>query len=308
MSTKTATARLVNEFRSRPTPRAGSLIITVFGDAIQPRGGSVWVGSLIKALADFGISERLVRTSVYRLTHDAWLHIEQLGRRSFYNLTDSGAQKFAQATSRIYADPGQPWDGQWCLVLLAGLPGEQKDLLRKELGWCGFAAISSSVLAHPAPAIAALESTLEQLGVSKKLVVFEGRTLGAKQDDAMRVLVHKSWNLKDLDQRYAAFLRQYNPVLKALNNSCDCDFRLAFQIRTLLIQEYRKILLRDPLLPTELLPKAWHGAAAYELCRELYQRVFQSADEFLTQEFETANGPLPLPAASFYDRFGGLKV
>src|SRR5213080_3968262 len=46
--------------------RAKSLVTTVFGDSIAPHGGAVWLGSLIELLAPFGISDRLVRTSVFR--------------------------------------------------------------------------------------------------------------------------------------------------------------------------------------------------------------------------------------------------
>jgi hypothetical protein len=34
--------------------------------------------------------------------------------------------------------------------------------------------------------------------------------------------------------------------------------------------------------------------------------VAAPADEYLSQKFETADGPLPPPAASFLARFGGL--
>jgi phenylacetic acid degradation operon negative regulatory protein len=307
MSAKTATFDLLKEFRSRPTLRAGSLIITVFGDAVQPRGGSVWIGSLIKVLADFGVSERLVRTSVYRLIRDDWLNVDQLGRRSYYNLSSSGARKFEQATVRIYGEPRQSWSGDWCLVLLAGLDGEQKEIVRKEFGWLGFAAISTSVLAHPSPEIGEVELALKQLGMQDKLVVMQGRSLGKIQDDAMRSLVHKSWNLDEIDNRYEAFVQQYTPVFKALKKSRTLDGRMAFQVRTLLIQEYRRILLRDPLLPTEMLPGGWHGKAAYQLCRDLYQLVCRPADEYMTDELETAEGPLPPPVPEFFDRFGGLQ-
>ena len=89
--------------------RAGSLIITVFGDAVLPRGGTVWIGSLIKVLADFGVSERLVRTSVYRLIKDDWLTVDQQGRRSYYSLSPEGERRFDQATTRIYGEPRQSW-------------------------------------------------------------------------------------------------------------------------------------------------------------------------------------------------------
>ena len=68
-----------------------------------------------------------------------------------------------------------------------------------------------------------------------------------------------------------------------------------------------KVLLRDPLLPAELLPSRWHGTAAYQLCRNLYLSVFDAADEYMTQAMETADGPLPPPAPEFFARFGGLR-
>jgi phenylacetic acid degradation operon negative regulatory protein len=46
MTIESASRKLVAEFRSRRTLRTGSLITTVFGDSIAPRGGTVWLGSL----------------------------------------------------------------------------------------------------------------------------------------------------------------------------------------------------------------------------------------------------------------------
>jgi phenylacetic acid degradation operon negative regulatory protein len=306
MSLKNATEGLVAEFRARPTIRAGSLIITIFGDAIAPRGGTVWIGSLIRVLDDFGINERLVRTSVFRVTKDHWLDVEQVGRRSYYSLSSDGADRFEQATLRIYGDPRQSWDGDWCLVLLAGLDAEQKEQVRRELGWLGFGAISTNVLAHPTPDMGDTDATLKRHGIDRQVVVMRGTTLGKKQDDAMRVLVHKSWNLQELDQRYAEFVEQFRPVFRAARGTRTIDPRQAFLVRTLLIQEYRRILLRDPLLPAELLPGGWNGTAAYQLCRNLYRLIYQPADDFMSAEFETADGPLPPPAPEFYRRFGGL--
>ena len=232
MSVQTAVNSLLKEFRSRPTIRAGSLIITVFGDAIAPRGGSVWIGSLIRVLADFGVSERLVRTSVYRLSKDEWLDVNQIGRRSYYSLTPDGARRFEQATQRIYGEPRQTWSGDWCLVLLADLDADKKETVRRELGWLGFGAISSNVLAHPSHATRDLERTLAGIGIDRDLVVMQGRTLGRSQDDAMRALVRKSWNLDDIDQRYEEFTAKFRPVWRAVEKSADCDGRTAFQIRT----------------------------------------------------------------------------
>ena len=39
-------ARIIQQLKREPS-RTGSIVITVFGDAIVPRGGSVWLGTLL---------------------------------------------------------------------------------------------------------------------------------------------------------------------------------------------------------------------------------------------------------------------
>ena len=304
MSIESASRKLIVEFSSRRTLRTGSLITTVFGDAIAPRGGSAWLGSLIKVMRDFGVSERLVRTSVYRLVQDGWLQSTQIGRRSYYSLTDEGRERFALATHRIYGRPVMTWDRTWCLVLLAGLDATTRETVRKELGWLGFGALSTNVLAHPAPEQADVEMTLARLGLTSELPVLSAETL--KSEQAMRKLVQRSWNLDDIDQRYASFVQRFRPLIAAYEPSSNPSPKTAFLVRTLLIQEYRKVLLRDPQLPAELLPATWHGAAAYRLCRNLYRAAYKAADEYLSAVMETASGPLPPVDDAFWQRFGGL--
>ncbi len=304
MSAEAACRNLVEEFRSRPTLRAGSLITTIFGDAIAPRGGTVWLGSLIKVMADFGVSERLVRTSVFRLAKDGWLQSSQLGRRSYYSLTEQGRERFEQATHRIYGTPTTHWDGEWCLLLLSTLDTDTKESVRKECGWLGFGPMSANVMAHPSPDLAELDVTIRRLGVAERLVIMRGRTV--KSETAMRELTRSCWSLDDIDARYQAFTERFRPAMKALSGKSQIAEKSAFIVRTLLIQEYRKVLLRDPMLPAELLPANWHGARAYQLCRNLYRVVHSGADAYLDDTLETADGPLPPPTPSFMQRFGGL--
>lgn len=305
MKIETACRNLIDEFRSRPMLRAGSLITTVFGDAIAPRGGKVWLGSLIAVTSDFGISERLVRTSVFRLARDGWLQSEQIGRRSYYSLTDIGRERFDQATHRIYGAPTINWDGMWCLLLLSGLDTPSKETVRKECGWLGFGPLSANVLAHPAPDLRDLDITIQRVGVADDLVVLTGQTV--RNETGMRQLAHNSWNLAELDTRYGRFVKLFRPVMRALEGHPQIPEKTAFLIRTLLIQEYRKILLRDPMLPQELLPGNWQGVAAYQLCRNIYLALHEAADNYLGDVMETADGPLPPPGAAFQKRFGGLQ-
>ena len=304
MTIDAASKDLVAEFRSRRTLRTGSLITTVFGDSIAPRGGTVWLGSLIRAMQDFGVSERLVRTSVFRLAQDGWLRSTMIGRRSYYSLTDEGRERFEQATHRIYGEPATNWDGDWCLILLAGLDAAARDGVRQECSWLGFAALSTNLLAHPAADMADLDVTLRRLGVADELVVMTGQTI--RNEASMRRLAGASWNLDDIDKRYAGFIERFRPLIAAYGKDENVSPKSAFLVRTLLIQEYRKVLLRDPQLPAPLLPAGWHGTAAYQLCRNLYRVVYAEADAYLTATMETASGPLPEPEPGFMQRFGGL--
>src|SRR5436190_23438298 len=100
-------------------PKAKSLVVTLWGDSIVPHGGAVWLSDLIGLLAPFGINERLVRTSVYRLTREGWLSSRQDGRRSRYRLTRHGERLFEHAYRRIYAPPAtDAWAGEWHLVIV----------------------------------------------------------------------------------------------------------------------------------------------------------------------------------------------
>jgi len=305
MTIESASRKLVAEFSSRRTLRTGSLITTVFGDAIAPRGGSVWLGSLIEAMSHFGISERLVRTSVFRLSQDGWLQSTQVGRRSYYMLTEDGSVRFAQATHKIYGEPGEAWDGTWNLVLLGQLDSELRESVRKELGWLGYGALASGVLAHPSPDMRGVDATLDRLDAAADLVIMTGHTIHNEQ--GMKALSRSSWNLADIDARYASFVQRFRPLMAAYSRNSEVEPQAAFLVRTLLIQEYRKVLLRDPQLPDELLPADWHGNAAYQLCRNLYRAVYSQADRYLSTTMETADGPLPPPGPSFFERFGGLE-
>lgn len=296
---------LVDEFQARPTLRAGSLITTMFGDSIAPRGGVVWLGSLIKAMSEFGISERLVRTSVFRLAKDGWLQSKQIGRRSFYSLSDDGRERFAQATHRIYGEPASSWNEEWCMVFIGGIDTATKEKLRKEMAWLGFGAMSANLLAHPAPDLADLDITLRRLNLADQVIVMTGRTI--RGDAAMRRHAHSCWNLDEIDAAYEQFVGMFRPVLAKMRATQKVDEKTAFVLRTFLIQEYRKVLLRDPQLPTELLPDSWHGATAYQLCRNLYIDVYKPADNYLSNCMESADGPLPPAASTVMNRFGGLE-
>src|SRR4030088_3404329 len=75
--------------------------------------------------------------------------------------------------------------------------------------------------------------------------------------------------------------------------------------RTLLIHHSRRVVLRDPLLPTALLPRDWPGRAARKLCGEIYRGVLPLSEQWLDRHGTNENGPLPPAGKELARRFDG---
>jgi phenylacetic acid degradation operon negative regulatory protein len=288
---------LLRQFRAQRPLRGGSLLVTIFGDAIAPRGGAVTLGSLIALAAPFGLTERLVRTSVARLAREGWLTGERRGRRSEYRLSRQGAQRFAEATQRIYAAAGHEWDGRWTLLLLpAG--GRRPAKLREALRWLGFGQLSSGVFAHPDVTAAQARAWLQNLpGTAGALLLTSSADAHSE-----RQLAASGWDLEELGRRYRRFLGRFAPLQSV---TAALAGESAFLVRTLLIHEYRKIHLRDPLLPVSLLPAEWVGLRAYELARRIYGDVLAASEAYLSATAQRLNGPLLDADRALQARFGG---
>src|SRR5262245_37813702 len=116
-------------------PKAKSLIVTLYGDAIAHHGGNAALGSVIALLRPLGLNERSVRTTMHRLAQEGWLQSVAFGRRSDYRLTEVGRRRVEAAHGRIYRDAQRPWDRQWTVVAMAPaqLADEARENLRRDL-------------------------------------------------------------------------------------------------------------------------------------------------------------------------------
>lgn len=293
--------------RARPKPK--SLIVTIFGDAISPHGGSIWLGSIIRLMEAFDVNERIVRTSVFRLSKEHWLTANQVGRRSYYSVSGTGRHRFAAVEQRIYALSGRNWNKRWTVVFAAhaGIGTDARESLRRELSWLGFGTLVPGVMLHPDPDIAALRQTLIDAHVDNKTVVIQGPAEAWIGPEALGNVISRCWALDRLTADYSDFLETFRPLWHAMDAADALDPALCFLVRILLMHDYRRVLLRDPMLPDELLKTDWPGATARLLCRNLYRLVQVPAERYLMRVAETAEGPLPAAASFYFDRFGGLS-
>lgn len=309
MSMSAKIQQIIDSVVKNETLSGTSLISTIFGDSVLHRGGNISLASLIQLLELFGFNDRAVRTSVFRLVKNDWLCSDKIGRTSFYRITDSSRSTYLQAEQRIYNDQMKEWDHYWDLILMSSLDTENKALLKKELEWLGFANISTNLMAYPGCNRIELQRLLVDLNMSEQVVAFKAETLQLFNNsvDTIGRMLRTNWPIDELRQRYLQFLDIFREIgVLLMQENEPLEPVQAFQIRTLLIHYYRRILLKDPALPLELLPTDWPAISARTLSMNIYKKIFEPADEYFLSVAATAEGPMPNATAHYWRRFGGL--
>jgi len=283
-------ARIVDQLKREPS-RTGSIVITVFGDAIVPRGGSVWLGTLLQFFEALDIDGSVVRTAMSRLAADGWLKREKVGRNSFYRLAASGRRTFEAATRHIYDPPPSDWSGRFELLLI-GKAGD-RDASREALRNAGFGS--------PLPGVWVAPSGVpipEEAASAIRLEV-------SAEDESGRRLLSESWPLDRTADAYLKFMKAFEPLRSWVGRRARLSELEAFTARILLIHYYRRVVLRDPLLPLALLPKNWPGNAARTLCGEIYRAVLPASEQWLDHHGLNESGALPPAGAELARRFRG---
>lgn len=279
--------------------RAGSFIVTLYGDVVLPRQVSLWIGNVIETCQLVGINESQSRTAVSRLVESGRLVGLKAGRRSYYRLTDAAAAEFDAAARRIHGPgetvtpagaPGRPWT----VVLLrgAGRTAAQEALARS-----GFGAAAPGVAVKPGDHAAAARAVLDKramatpgCGAAVTPVILVTPPDG--DPEALAALAADAWDLAGLAGAYAAFHTRFNSVETALVRAPTLADNASLAIRLLLVHAFRHVALRDPVLPAVALPRPWPGRPARALFRSLYDRLSPRAEAHIQACYCDVTGPL----------------
>jgi phenylacetic acid degradation operon negative regulatory protein len=252
----------LDNLHSDGRPRVWSLVITIFGDSVQHRGGRIETARLNRLFARIGIESGALRTALSRLSRDGWVQGQRIGRTSSYTLTQTGLDQAGPATERIYAAPRKGKVERWCFSSQA-----RPDTLRVAGGWLG--------PAHQ-------DTTGFQISGS----------LGP--DSAPEIWRH-------LDPSHASALAKTASDVQALAD-LTLDPLDALAARTLLIHRWRRLVLRWPEVPAELMPVDFTPRDLHAAVATTYAALSPSAEAWLDQDIEDVPS-MPKPGPGLALRF-----
>jgi phenylacetic acid degradation operon negative regulatory protein len=244
---------------------ARSLLLTVLGEFVRPRGEPVWTSTLVTVLGRLGVEEKSARQALARTAAEGWLVSVREGRRVCWSLSPPGERLLTEGAERIYSFNAAlaRWGGEW-LLLLVSVPEAQRALrhrLRTRLTWAGFGSPAPGMWISPHPdREAECEEVLRELGLRTTAMSFRARFGGIGEE---RVLVAQAWDVDVIGCLYQRFIDAFSGLVPEPGDP-------VLLAQTRLVHEWRRFPFLDPRLPHELLPDDWAGARAAALFQAMH--------------------------------------
>ncbi len=214
--------------------RLWSYLITIFGDLAQAEGQWVSSRALAHLCEGVGAKRGSQRVAIHRLCKDGWLLRRKEGRRSFYALSPAGRQQAAEASGRIYAATNQAPEA-WLIVHPAG----------------------ATESTYPLTAHMSLGASPPQGADTLALPLHPSQSLPAWLMDKVCP--------QDLTRQATALLARLQRIRSLLADaSSDLTLSERALIRTLIVHEWRRLILKRPALPDFLFP----DQGAWSACRD----------------------------------------
>ncbi len=240
------------------------LIVTVYGLYSRTEGGWLSIASLIDLLADVGVDEPAVRSSISRLKRRGILEAVRRGGTAGYELSADALEILREGDERIFRRERATLADGWLLAVFSVPETERnkRHLLRTQLTRMGFGTASSGVWIAPAHLHATTAEALTRLGLAEYADLFRADHLAFGDVEAK---VRQWWDLDRLDELYTAFLDEHGPALRRWQRRKTMPPEEAFADYVQVLTAWRRMPYLDPGLPVELLPEGWSGIRAAEV-------------------------------------------
>ena len=215
--------------------RVWSLMISLFGDLAQGEA-DVIEGPALSAIMDMmAVRPAASRVALHRLRNDGWIRSQKKGRISLHSLTDLGRQESEKASPRIYADPDNAPDA-WQMVLLE----------------------ESNAVTHEKLIKAGYVQLLPRLYCGAKSAEQPPNGLALSSNSAPGWL-RQQLAPQHLAVDYTALERCLSGLADTLPDATDLSPVQNAALRCLVVHNWRRIVLKHPPLPRQLISDDWSG-------------------------------------------------
>ncbi|MEL7467363.1 MAG: PaaX family transcriptional regulator C-terminal domain-containing protein [Pseudomonadota bacterium] len=233
--------------------RVWSIVVTIFGDCIQPRGGRAAMAELQAIAERMGIEGGALRTAMSRLARDGWVERTREGRNSFYTLSERGRAVFTPATRQIYrarfADADAPW-----LIAISQNGGPDPDGPSLSLGRQVTLIAPEDAAGCRAAGDLVLSATPAEVPAWVCDAAFDADLAGGYRSLADLIATVRPEDASAL------------PPLDAL------------ALRVMLIHAWRRLTLRHPVPPAGLVAADWPGEACHTALARLYPALVETSE------------------------------
>lgn len=170
-------------------------------------------------------------------------------------LTSKGQNNFKRKFP-VFSLQKKKWDGNFMIVVFDIEEKERykRDILRSKLKELGFGQLQESVWVSPYHFEEDFQEFIEANNLQEFVYVLSAKTLMVTD---YKKLVGKIWNLDNLNEEYESIL---DSVEKREKDSRD------------LWDDYFTAVIKDPMLPKELLPGVWPREKVLETLQNLHGR------------------------------------
>ncbi|MEM7190600.1 MAG: PaaX family transcriptional regulator C-terminal domain-containing protein [Pseudomonadota bacterium] len=246
--------RILSDLHGRGRLRVWSIIVSAFGDLIDPRDVAMPAPVLQDLMERLQIKPGAVRTAISRLVDDGWIDRLRDGRNVAYRLTKPAAAESDVAAARIYAGRKAADETLAQIVILPETARpEPAGMTRLRRGLY----VSDGSASLPEDAL-----------------VFSG--VAMQVPDWAREAIAPA----ELAGSFRQIETLFSPLLSAASVMPAAD---AAACRVLLIHYWRRIALRHPELPASMAPPNWPGDACHQLVAKLYTVLSWQMEDWLNE-------------------------
>ncbi len=258
----------VTQLTSVGTQRVWSVLVTIFGDLAQEESDQI-SGSLISTITGLsGIKAEATRVALHRLRKEGWIESIRTGRNSVHRLTEYGRQQTLAAVPLIYAQKSAGADA-WHIVV-----ADSSDALREELS-----KLTTNGQYTLINSVTAVSPGVPPSG-TKHLIVLPGDC------GSVPTWLKEYCGPQQLNDAYGTLLKAVETVRASLPRPDETDAIKTAVLRVLVVHNWRRIVLRHPLLPAKLLPKDWKGFA----CRDAVSQILVALPRPSLRDLESSLG------------------